>query len=119
MAGDEGSLGHALPCERIAWGDALFTKECIIRFHSEPYLGWDWRRVGASSGAAGDEGSVRVAPLPPIGGAWITSPGEESLQTRRLRGGSARATSHFFIHSSQICLCPLDRSSCSSCASQR
>ena len=62
MAGDEGSLGHALPCERIAWGDALFTKECIIRFHSEPYLGWDWRRAGASSGAAGDEGSVRVTP---------------------------------------------------------
>ena len=63
MAGDEGSLGHALPCERVAWGDALFTKECIIRFHSEPYLGWDWRRAGASSGAAGDEGSVRVDPL--------------------------------------------------------
>jgi len=52
MWGDAPAAGHALPCERIAWGDALFTNKCVVRFHSEPYLGWDWRRSPFISGCA-------------------------------------------------------------------
>ena len=67
LPADDTRLGHTLQCERIAWGDEVFSTGCSVRFHREDYEGWNWKSRAEHNSATG----VRT-PAPPLGGAWVT-----------------------------------------------
>ena len=67
LPADDTRLGHTLQCERIAWGDEVFSTGCSVRFHREDYEGWNWKSRAEHNSDTG----VRT-PAPPLGGAWVT-----------------------------------------------
>ena len=64
--------------------------DCCVRFHSEDYLGWNWK-----SRASRNSDTGVLTPAPPLGGAWITF---------AWRGGLTGATIQRWICASDVTL---------------